>query len=138
MGAGLYLVVQYSTVLGFGSRFSMLASQGRRREDMTDVVTLIIKGLLSASPLRLCSSWAGFFNTLVRCISMGDGALDWSSWGAHVKSVEQAKKNVSWSIGQKERVEYVTRAQMSRKERVFDPILQVYRDSEKVCVKCGA
>jgi hypothetical protein len=86
--------------------------------------------------------------------------LDESSWGAYTKvnkisngaiisiklflntliylnsiyqSILNAKKTVPWEPSEAKPVEYVTRYEMSRAERVFDPILQKLRDTDKVC-----
>ncbi len=49
-----------------------------------------------------------------------------------LQSIEKQKKDLTWNPASLEPVKYVTKYEVSRKERIFDPILQTFADNQKV------
>ncbi|GBG33878.1 Hypothetical Protein FCC1311_101012 [Hondaea fermentalgiana] len=59
-----------------------------------------------------------------------------SSWSELIQARERSNKELAWKAEQQEPVKYVTRYEVSRKERAFDPVLQKFSDSQRESSLC--
>lgn len=59
---------------------------------------------------------------------MDDNINQAKSWGELLRAQEQSRKELAWKPEKQEPVKYVTRYEVSRKERAFDPVLQKFSD----------